>query len=176
MSVATTWGTRPEERALAYPCDRHLAWIDIALYRGVTVAAAAPVLFRWLCQLRVAPYSYDWLDNFGRRSPRTLTPGLEELRVGQRMMGHWRFRLVEFEPGRQITMKHSAGLAGDTAVTMLIVPSADGCRLLVKAAQRCPRGPVGWLERLLLPWVDLVMMRRQLLTIKELAEGSTRHA
>ncbi|MCX5731216.1 MAG: hypothetical protein NTY18_07665 [Deltaproteobacteria bacterium] len=36
---------------------------------GVTVAAPATVLFRWLCQLRVAPYSYDRLDDGSPRHP-----------------------------------------------------------------------------------------------------------
>src|SRR5262249_6937940 len=68
-----TWGSTPAERRMQFPCDRHLPACDDALFRAVSVAAPAPLLFRWLCQLRVAPYSYDWLDNFGRRSPRQLT-------------------------------------------------------------------------------------------------------
>jgi hypothetical protein len=34
-----------------------------------------------------------------------------------------------------------------------------------------PRGPIGWIERLALPWGDLIMMRRQLLNFKGLAEA-----
>jgi len=97
-SVARDWGTTATDRALAFPCDGLLAEPADTLYRAVDVDAPPATLFRWLCQLRVAPYSYDWIDNLGRQSPRTLTPGLEDLQVGQRVMAI--FDLVAFEPGR----------------------------------------------------------------------------
>ncbi len=86
MSIAHEWGSTPADRAIDFPCDRHLPDAEDTLYRAVDVNAHSAVVFRWLCQLRVAPYSYDWLDNWGRESPRTLTPGLDQLAVGQRVM------------------------------------------------------------------------------------------
>ena len=41
-------------------------------YRGVTLNAPTFVVFRWLCQIRVAPYSYDWIDNFAPAKPTTI--------------------------------------------------------------------------------------------------------
>jgi hypothetical protein len=146
-----------------------------ALFRAVDVAAPPAVVFRWLCQLRVAPYSYDWIDNLGRRSPRRLTPGLERLAVGQRLMGF--FELVAFEPDRHLTVVAKAfglgALMGQLAASYVVVPRGErSARLVVKLVVRYPRGPVGWVMRQLLPWGDLVMMRRQLLTLKGLAEAS----
>ena len=177
MSAAYTWGTTEAERRLPFPCDRYVAQAEAAYFRGITVRAAPAVVFRWLCQMRVAPYSYDWIDNGGRRSPPSLTPGLEQLAVGQSMMRI--FSLVEFARDRHVTLriKHgtrAGGLFGDLAMTYLIIPEdTSRCRLLAKIAMRYPLGLTGTLMRWGLPWGDLVMMRRQLLNFKTLAERSS---
>ena len=166
-----TWGSTAAERSRDYPCDRFLADADAALYRAIDVDAPPVVLFRWLCQLKLAPYSYDWIDNFGRRSPRELVPGVERLRLGDRCMTF--FELVDFTPDRQLTVTaRPSALFGGLAVTYAIVPTeGDRSRLVVKLLVRYSRAPVvGWLERMLLPGGDLVMMRKQLLTLKDLAE------
>ena len=49
-----SWGSTAAERALAFPCDRHLPVHDDALFRAIDVDVPAPLLFRWLCQLRLA--------------------------------------------------------------------------------------------------------------------------
>lgn len=168
------WGVESQETAIPYPCDRLGGGFDAEYFRGVTVQAPPPVAFRWLCQLRAAPYSYDWIDNWGRRSPRRLTPGLENLAIGQTMMTI--FDLIDFEPDRQVTVRIKPGspalrLFGDVAGSYVLVPRGEGCRLLVKLRVRYPASLRGRLMRLVLPPGDLVMMRRQLLNLKRLAEA-----
>ena len=139
----------------------------------MSVAAPVPVMFRWLCQLRLAPYSYDWIDNLGRRSPKELVPGVERLEIGQRVMTI--FRLVDFEPDRHLTvLLRGSRLFGDVACTYLVTPQGDEhCRLAVKLLVNYPGpAPATLLARTLLPAGDLVMMRRQLLNLKGLAEAS----
>jgi hypothetical protein len=159
----TWWGSTPHERRLSLPCDDVVPDATSVLHRAVTVDASPETVFRWLCQLRTAPYSYDLIDNFGRRSPRQLTAGLEQLEVGQRFMTI--FRLVEFEPGRRITLENR-GWFGHVGVTYLVTP---GTRLLMRITWKPPRFP---LLRPLLAAGDLVMARRQLLNLKRLAEAA----
>ena len=174
MSLATSWGTRPEERLGPWPCDQFASPGAATLWRGVDVRAPAWVIWRWLCQLRVAPYSYDWLDNGGRRSPRALTPGLERLAVGQPVMRI--FRIASFLPERHLTLTLAPGggerLFGRIALTYRVVPRDDGpSRLLAKLRFEPAPGLLGALVGMLLPWGDLVMMRKQLLTLARLAEA-----
>lgn len=174
LSIASTWGTSPEERRLPYPCDRVMPHPEDALYRGVTISASPEIVFRWLCQLQVAPYSYDWIDNGGRESPSTLTPGLEDLAVGQSVMQI--FQLVDFALDQHLTLRFKANsrvqrLFGDIVISYCVVgKGASSCRLLAKLVARHPPGVWGKLMRILLPWGDLIMMRRQLLNFKQLAE------
>ncbi len=168
----SSWGVKPEERLLAFPCDRFVKDSDASVYRGVSIQAPASVVFRWLCQLQVAPYSYDRIDNRGRRSPHVLIPGLERLELGQRMMG---FELIEFEQNWHLTLQGGSPFLGEGAGSYMIVPkSGDACRLLVKILVKYPKGPMGLLARLILPWGDVIMIRRQLLNFKELSEETYR--
>lgn len=174
--LAHHWGTTPAERQAVFPDDNpEDAGADL-LWRGVDVAAPASVVFRWLCQLQVAPYSYDWIDNGGRRSPRHLDPQLEQLACGQPFMQI--FVLESFVHGVHLTLVTPAGsrgakLFGVVRVTYWAKPVApDRTRLLAKLRVVAAPGLRGAAMRAFLPWGDLVMMRRQLLNLKALAEES----
>ena len=174
--IADTWGSTLAERSASYPCDAHLPGPHVELFRAVDVDARPEVVFRWLCQLRVAPYSYDWLDNMGRRSPRELTPGVDVLAPGQPVMRI--FELVSFAPGEHLTIvlrdRVGVGVFGPIALTYQVVPrGADRARIVVKM-RVAARGRVGRVRAAILAWGDLVMMRKQLLTLRSLAESGAR--
>jgi len=169
----TSWGETAAERSATLPCDAVLPDAAMVLHRAVDVAAPAAVTFRWLCQLRVAPYSYDLLDNRGRRSPRTLTPGLDELSVGQRVCRI--FRLESFTPGSLLTLRLTEPAAlrlfGTVALTYAAVPAGADASRLVARVRMSGLDPV---RRRALAWGDLVMMRKQLRTLGALAERDAR--
>jgi hypothetical protein len=157
--VITSWGATASERGAAQPCDA-LCPRGLQADRAISIDAPPPIVFAWLCQLRVAPYSYDMLDNFGRRSPRGRDPELAHLEVGQRFMTM--FTLRSFVDDEQITLS-----AKGAAVTYAVRPEGAGTRLHVRvrfAGQR----PVARVLAL----GDLAMMRKQLRTLKSLAERS----
>jgi hypothetical protein len=153
-----TWGASPSEQTASLPCDALCPHAGVQADRAISIAAPPPVVFSWLCQLRVAPYSYDLLDNLGRRSPRQRDPDLVRLQVGQRFMTM--FALRSFVDGRHVTLR-SRGVA----VTYEVRPEGAGSRLHARGLFTGPR-PLAQLLAL----GDLVMMRKQLLTLKSLAE------
>ena len=167
-AVVEQWGSTLDERRRAYPCDELLPDHGQALYRAVSVDAPVSIVFRWLCQLKVAPYSYDLVDNLGRRSPRSLVPGVEQLAVGDRVM---LFDLASFAPDEHITLSvRNHPVFGDVAISYVVTPGeGQGSRLVAKIVTNPAAGLVGAVMRPLLPIGDLVMMRRQLLNLAALA-------
>jgi hypothetical protein len=164
MIAGASWGTTAPERAVALACDGLLPQAPVRLHRAVSIDAPPQIVFRWLCQLKQAPYSYDLIDNFARRSPRELTPGAEGLAVGQRFMTI--FALVSFVPEEQITLRSHR-----TAVTYAVIPNERSTRVLARVLFEPPGGRLcATLIGRALALGDVVMMRKQLLTLKSLAE------
>ncbi|TQM33635.1 hypothetical protein [Nocardia bhagyanarayanae] len=161
MISGTLWGATEAERDDPLPCDE-LEPTALQADRAISIAAPPTVVYSWLCQLRVAPYSYDLLDNWGRRSPRERDPHLTELEVGQDFMSV--FRLDSFVLGRHITL-----VSGRIAVTYAVRPEGAGTRLVVRARFGTPR-----IVARLLALGDVFMTRKQLLTLRELAEAEAR--
>jgi hypothetical protein len=162
--IGDRWGVTATEVARHYPCDDLVPKPVMQVWRGVTVDAAPSDIWPWLIQVRLAPYSYDWIDNFGRRSPRTLL-GLADPRPGDRFT-----RVGErFEFGRVLSVaveEHLTASILGAVMSYILVPERDATRLLLKIVM----GNGRWYAPALSVG-DLVMARRQLWNFKALAES-----
>jgi hypothetical protein len=161
--IGDRWGVSDSEISRPYPCDDFVTSPTVQAWRGVSVDVPAEAVWPWVTQVRLAPYSYDWIDNLGRRSPRELA-GLPEPRVGERFTtagGRQLGRIVSVDPGKQLT----ATILGAFMSYVLVPGDHDTTRLLLKAVIRTNRwAAIG------LCVGDLIMARRQLLNLKRLAE------
>jgi hypothetical protein len=161
--IGDRWGVTDSEILRCYPCDDFVVLPALQAWRGVSVDAPADVLWAWVAQVRLAPYSYDWIDNLGRRSPRELV-ALPEPQVGQRFTtagGRGLGRIVSVNPGKQLT----GSIMGAFMSYVLVPQEHDITRLLLKVVMQTTRWTAVGLSV-----GDLVMARRQLLNLKELAE------
>lgn len=160
--IGDRWGVTDVETRLPYPCDDFVRAPTLAAWRGVSVDATADTVWARLRQVRLGPYSYDLIDNLGRRSPRARRD-LAEPVVGDpftHAFGSDRGRIVAVERGTHLT----ATIMG-AHMSYVVRPEGDRARLLLKVVARTR------------PWLappfalgDLVMARKQLLTLKALAE------
>ena len=160
--IGDRWNVTDDEIARHYPCDDLVPAPTLQAWRGVTVQSTPETLWRWVSQIRIAPYSYDWIDNLGRRSPQQLV-GLPEPVVGEsfstaatRPFGH----ILAVQPPEHLT-----GEIMGACISYVLVPDGQSTRLLMKLVTAVSR----WLTPGLSVG-DLVMARRQLLNLKRLAE------
>ena len=167
--IGDRWGVTESETLRSYPCDDFVASPALQAWRGECIEAPAAKVWPWVAQVRLAPYSYDWIDNPGRRSPQELM-GLPEPRAGERFTtagGRKLGRIVSVDPGKQLT-----GTIMGAFMSYVLVPQEPGVtRLLLKVVMQTTR----W-AALRLSAGDLVMARRQLLNLKQLAERHQRRA
>jgi hypothetical protein len=161
--IGDRWGVTRAEMSLRYPCDDLVPNPAWQAWRGVTIHASPDTVWPWVAQIRLAPYSYDWIDNRGRHSPRELH-GLPEPKIGEPFSataGHPLGVIVAVEPGVHLTAK----IMG-VHMSYVLEGTGQTTRLLLKLA-----APGGRVLGPLFAIGDLVMARKQLLNLKELAEG-----
>ncbi|MFG3299313.1 polyketide cyclase [Micromonospora chersina] len=147
----------------SYPGDDFVVSPTLQAWRGVQIEAPAAAVWPWLAQVRLAPYSYDWIDK--PRPPFTPTVGGSArapsrgafTTAGGRKLG----RIVSVGPGRQLT----STIMGAFMSYVLVPQEPDTTRLLLKVVMQTTR----W-AALGLSVGDLVMARGQLLNLKQLAE------
>lgn len=166
--IGDRWGVTDEETRRAYPCDGFVTRPTLVAWRGVTVDAGSEVVWRRVRQLRLAPYSYDALDNLGRRSPRECRdlPDPEVGDVFTHALGRDRGTVVAVVPGEQLT----ASIMG-TYLPYVVESRSARTRLLLKVVGEVP----AWVAPALCVG-DLVMASRQLRRLATLAARDGRAA
>ncbi len=148
--------------------------------RSITLAAAPGEVFCWLAQMgygRAGWYSYDLIDNRGRRSARTLRPDWMVAAEGDQMPGGpVAFTVAAIERPRHLVLAllghRVAGHTVDFTLAYRLFDRDDGsdqvaATRLVTRARATIGGPM---DRVLNPALrigDGIMVRRQLLGLAE---------
>ena len=169
-----TWGARPEEVDRSLPGDDLVARPTFNATRGISIQAPPEQVWPWLVQAgvgRAGWYSYDLLDNPGRRSSRRIIPELQHLAPGD---------IMPMGPGGQGIPVHALdpprtmiwGRPGDSSWVWQLDPCPDGStRLICRIRSRIRPTPTSVLFNVLFEVADFWMLRKMLLNLRARAES-----
>lgn len=171
-----TWGATPAEVSRSLPSDELVERPTFNATRAITINAAPQDVWPWLVQAgvtRAGWYSYDLLDNLGRRSARRIIPELQNLAEGD---------VVPMSPdGKQGMPVHSMdaphsmvwGEPGGTTWAWQLDETADRTtRLITRVRSRYQWFSPSIAFSVLLEFGDIWMMRKMLLNLRERATTS----
>lgn len=175
--ILERWGATPEEHASAVIGDDLCPNARIVATRCITIAAPAEDVFPWLRQMgfgRAGWYSYDWIDNLGRKSATGIEQQWQTLETGGVLPGGPAdFDAVIVEPPRALVMRLSQRGRASKRVNFVLAyelrDCPEGTRLVTRMRARIDAlgGPI--IEKVLLAPGDGIMLRRQLLNVAERA-------
>ena len=167
------WGATPDEITGSVVGDDLCSDARVVATRCITLSAPPAEVFPWLRQMgfrRAGWYSYDWLDNLGKRSAVAIDPEWQNVVTGSRVpAGPMSFDAAIVEPPRAFVLRVGSGATKTRRVQFVLayelreVP--EGTRLVTRVRIRLnvPGGRL--LERFVLGPGDGVMVRKQLLNL-----------
>jgi hypothetical protein len=181
QSVWTSVRATPREVAAAMPGDALVTQPIGVVTHAVTIDAPPEEVWPWLAQMgagtRAGWYSYDRLDNSGKRSAWRILARLQEVAVGDLFPAlpgaRDAFVVVACEPAKALVLAVPASDDGYRAhwAFALVRSGRDQTRLIVRASfaytlLHLPRSVMRVLARI----VHFIMERKQLLGIKQRVE------
>ena len=173
------------ERSKPLPGDNLIPNPIGAVNHAITIHRAPHDVWPWLAQMgssRAGWYSYDFIDNGGRRSAERIVPEFQNVTVGSvfpALPGAKDvFVVVQFEPERSLVLSWRLpdGRYQTTWAFVLEQPKPDQTRLIVRgriASGYRPYGLPQWVALLLGRPAHFIMQRKQLLGIRRRSETTT---
>lgn len=172
------WGATRDEISSSVVGDDVCPDARIVATRSITIAAPPEAVFPWLRQMgfgRAGWYSYDWIDNLGRKSATTIDPDLQLLSKGGTLPGGPAdFEAVVVQPPQALVMrlvnKGPLSRRFNFVLAYELRECTEGTRLVTRMRARIdlPGGRI--VEKFLLAPGDGIMLRRQLLNVATRAE------
>jgi hypothetical protein len=172
------------ERTRVLPGDELVANPVGSVTHAITIQGPPRVVWPWLVQMgagRAGWYSYDLIDNGGRRSAERILPELQSIAVGglfPAVPGATdAFFVLRYEPERSLVLGWVPGDDAAPVTTWALVleePEPGRTRLIERGRVRSPYRPYGlpeWLARRLAPWAHAIMVRKHLHGIARRAEA-----
>lgn len=170
------WGATDAEVARPMPGDGIVTHPHLQATRAITIDAPPAAVWPWLVQMggytRAGWYSYDVIDNAGRRSADEILPELQHLQVGDILPTSpdgTGFTVESIDPPHNLVLAIRNPHA-TTCVGILLEPrSANRSRLVFRLRLHATTWH-GRLFQVVMDVGDFVMMRRQLYGIRDRAE------
>ena len=167
------WGTTPDEIHSPVVGDELFADATLTATRSITIAAQPSDVFPWIRQMglgRAGWYSYDLIDNFGRKSATSIHDEWQSVNAGDKIpAGPISFTATIVTPPHSFVLEIKNGkrlnprLHFTLAYELREVP--EGTRLVTRMRSRINLPGGRLIENLFLGPGDGIMLRRQLLTI-----------
>ena len=169
-----SWGARPDEIDSSVVGDNLCHDARVVATRCITLPAPPEEVFPWIRQMgfgKAGWYSYDWIDNVGRKSASGVHAEWQDVVTGSRVpAGPMSFIATVVEsPFSFVLSTSNTGLGKRMCFTLAYELRRDpaGTRLVTRMRARI-NVPGGWLiEKFLLLPGDGIMLRKQLLTLQK---------
>lgn len=176
--IFENWGATDDEIQGPVVGDHICPDARIIATRSITIGAPPDEVFPWIQQMgfkRAGWYSYDIIDNLGRKSANTIHEEWQNVTTGSQIpAGLMSFTASVVEPPRSFVLQ--VGSADQPMKRLCFTLAYElrddpvGTRLVTRMRSRV-RVPAGVLvEKLLLGPGDGIMLRKQLLNIARRAE------
>lgn len=176
------WGATCEEVRDAFPGEDIIPGAVRGATMAVTIDAPPSNVWPWLQQMgyrRAGWYSWDLLDNFGRRSAETIHPEWQHVLVGEFLAGPdaspleakaWEVAAVE--PERFLALRARPSTSSDSLWAFWLKELPDRKTRLIVSGCWATKPP--WLRPILnftlLEWTHWIMQMKQFKNLKRLAE------